>query len=81
MYWLKQPIADQLFRMVVQQPMGLVNGTQRIGYNNQYRINQLYWLTSNQLGWSGVTNTLVKTTNIWSTNQIGCQTTIMIGQA
>ena len=30
----------------------------------QYRMNQLYWFSNNQYYWSGLTNTLVKTTNI-----------------
>ena len=32
-----------------------------------------------EYAWSGVTNTLVKTTNIRSTNYIGCRTTNWIG--
>ena len=31
MHWLKQPIPGQPIRMAVKQPLGLVNGNQRIG--------------------------------------------------
>ena len=80
MHWLKQPTSGQPIILVVAQPMGLVRGYQYIGKNNQYPVNQLYWLSSNQQDWSGVTNVLVTTTNIGSTNYIGCRTTNWIGQ-